>query len=158
VGIACVDKEEAYVVVPDDDCHSLCQAKGSEDWEEWEQAMHTELDQLYHMGTWKLIEKPPGVVPIANKWVYAKKQDKEGIVMIYKARLVTKGCAQQPRHDYLETHSLVVRMESIRAILAIAAMRKLYIHQMDMKGAYLNGTLKECVYMRQPEGFDNGTG
>jgi len=67
VGIACINKEEAYVVIPDDNCHSLCQAKGSEDWEEWEQAMHTELDQLHRMGTWKLVEKPPGVVPIANK-------------------------------------------------------------------------------------------
>ena len=43
-------------------------------------------------------------------------------------------------------------------ILAIAAIRKLYIHQMDIKGAYLNGTLKECVYMQQLEGFDDGTG
>jgi len=43
-------------------------------------------------------------------------------------------------------------------ILAIAAMRKLYIHQIDMKGTYLNGTLKERIYMQQPEGFDDGTG
>jgi len=153
-----VNKEEAYVVVPDDDCHSLRQAKGSADWDEWEQAMHTELDQLQRMGTWKLVDKPPGLVPIANKWVYTKKRDKEGNVVKYKARLVAKGCAQQPGHDYLETHSPVVRMESIRAILAIAATRKLHMHQMDVKGAYLNGMLKECVYMKQPEGFDNGTG
>ena len=93
-GIACVNKEEAYIVVPDDDCHSFRQAKGSKEWEEWERAMHTELEQLHRMGTWKLIKKPPGVVPIANKWVYAKKRDKEGIVTKYKARLVAKGCAQ----------------------------------------------------------------
>jgi len=49
-------------------------------------------------------------------------------------------------------------MESIRAILAIAATCKLHMHQMDVKGAYLNGTLKECVYMKQPEGFDDGMG
>ena len=93
-GITCIDKDKAYVVVPDDECRSLRQAKGSKDWEEWEHAMHTELDQLQHMGTWKLVEKPPGVVPIANKWVYTKKQDKEGKVTKYKARLVAKGCAQ----------------------------------------------------------------
>jgi len=120
--------------------------------------MHTELDQLQHMGTWKLIDKPPGLVPIANKWVYTKKRDKEGNVVKYKARLVAKGCAQRPGHDYLETHSLVVRMESIRAILAIAATHKLHMHQMDIKGTYLNGMLKEHVYMKQPEGFNNGTG
>jgi len=158
VGIACVNKDEAYVVVPDDKCRSLCQAKGSEDWEEWEHAMYTELDQLQRMGTWKLVEKPPGVVPIANKWVYAKKQDKEGIVTKYKARLVAKGCAQQPRHDYLETHSLVVRLDSIYVILTIAATRKLHMHQMDVKGTYLNSTLKERVYMKQPKGYNDGTG
>ena len=110
------------------------------------------------MGTWKLIDKPPSLVPIVNKWVYTKKRDKEGNVVKYKAQLVAKGCTQQPGHDYLETHSPVIRMESIRAILAIAATRKLHMHQMDIKGAYLNGTLKERVYMKQPEGFDDGTG
>ena len=60
------------------------------------------------MGMWKLVEKPPGVVPIANKWVYAKKCDKDGNIVKYKVRLVAKGCAQRPGHDYLETHSLVV--------------------------------------------------
>ena len=49
-------------------------------------------------------------------------------------------------------------METIRAILAIAPTKKLYIQQLDIKGAYLNGVLKERVYMKQPEGFDDGTG
>ena len=82
--------------------------------------MDNELDQLHRMGMWKLVEKPPRVVLIANKWVYAKKRDKDGNIVKYKAHLVAKGCAQRPGHDYLETHSPVVRMESIRAILAIA--------------------------------------
>jgi len=55
-------------------------------------------------------------------------------------------------------HSPIVRLETIRAILAIAPTRKLHIQQMDIKGAYLNRTLKERVYMQQPEGFANGTG
>ena len=49
-------------------------------------------------------------------------------------------------------------METIQAILAVAPTRKLHIHQLDIKGAYLNGILRECVYMRQPEGYDDGTG
>jgi len=49
-------------------------------------------------------------------------------------------------------------MESIQAILAIAAMCKLHIYQIDVKGAYLNSMLKECVYMWQPEGFNDGKG
>ena len=110
------------------------------------------------MGTWKLIDKQVGVVPIANKWVFTKKQNKEGVLTKYKARLVAKGCAQCLGHDYLKTHSPIVQLETIRAILAIAPMQKLHIQQMDIKGAYLNSTLKEHVYMQQPEGFADGTG
>ena len=71
---------------------------------------------------------------------------------------MAKGCAQRPGFDYVETHSPVVRLETIRAILAIEPTKKLYIQQLDIKGAYLNGVLKERVYMKQPEGFNNGTG
>jgi len=120
--------------------------------------MQTELDQLKRMGTWRLVEKPLDVVPISNKWVYVKKRNKEGQLIKYKARLVAKGYAQRPGYDYLETHSPVVRLESIQALLAIAATCKLYMHQIDIKGAYLNGILKECVYMQQPEGFEDSTG
>ena len=110
------------------------------------------------MGTWKLVDKPHNVVPIANKFVLAKKRDREGNIIKYKARLVAKGCAQRPGYDYFETHSPVVRMETIRAILAIAPTKKLHIQQLDVKGAYLNGVLKERVYMRQPEGHEDRTG
>src|SRR5712691_831153 len=157
-GIASVAKEEAFAVIPDDDCRSLREAKESQEWPEWEQAIQAELDQHKRMGTWKLVDKPPGVVPIANKFVFAKKRDKHGRLTKYKARLVAKGCAQRPGYDYLETHSPVVRLETIRAILAIAPTRKLIIQQMDIKGAYLNGTLKERVYMKQPEGYEDDTG
>ena len=156
-GIATASKPEAFVVMPDDDCPSLKDARTSPEWPEWEQAIHAELDQLQRMGTWELIDKPKGIVPIANKFIFAKKRDKQGNVTKYKARLVAKGCAQRPGFDYVETHSPVVRMETLRAILAIAPMRKLYIHQLDIKGAYLNGILKERVYMRQPEGYGDGT-
>jgi len=110
------------------------------------------------MGTWKLVDKPPGMIPIANKFVFAKKRDKEGKLLKYKARLVAKGCTQCLGYNYLETHSPVVRMETIRSLLAVAAKHKLYIHQMDIKGAYLNGILKEKVYMKQPEGYNDGSG
>ena len=131
--------------------------RDSPDWPEWEAAIHSELDQLQRMGTWQLVDKPVGAIPITNKWVFAKKRNKDRILTRYKARLVTKGCAQHPRYDYLEMHSLVVRLKTIQVILALAPTWKLHIHQMDIKGVYLNGILKECVYMCQPEGFEDGT-
>src|SRR6266850_1948745 len=139
------------------DIHSLAEAKGSDEWPEWKSAIQAEIDQLNQMGTWELVDKPPDVVPIANKWVFAEKQDKAGRVTRFKARLVVKGCTQRPGYDYVETHSPVVRLETIRAILSLIPKEKLIVQQMDVKGAYLNGTLKERVYMHQPEGYEDGT-
>ena len=119
--------------------------------------MHAELKQLQETGTWELVDKPADAIPIGNKWVFAKKHNKQGDLLKYKGRLVAKGFAQRPGHDYLETFSPVVRMETIRALLSIAAVRDLKIQQMDVKGAYLNGVLKETVYMKQPEGFEDGS-
>jgi len=72
--------------------------------------------------------------------------------------LVAKGYAQRPGYDYVETFSPVVRMETVRAILALTVKNGYKIQQMDIKGAYLNGILKEKVYMKQPEGYDDNTG
>ena len=110
------------------------------------------------MGTWKLVDKPPDIVLIRNKFVFAKKRDKDGILIKHKAQLVAKGCMQQPGFNYFEIHAPVVCLKTIRAILAIAPMQKLYIQQLDVKGAYLNGKLTEHVYMKQPEGYNDGTG
>jgi hypothetical protein len=93
------------------------------------------------MGTWQLVDKPASAIPISNKWVFTKKQNKDSVLTRYKARLVAKGYAQCPRYDYLETHSPVVCFKTIHALLALAPMRKLFIHQMDIKGAYLNEIL-----------------
>jgi hypothetical protein len=70
---------------------------------------------------------------------------------------VVKGCRQYPG-NYLKTHSPMVRIESIHTILAITVTKQLMIQQMDIKGAYLNGTLKETLYMCQPDGFEDGSG
>jgi len=109
------------------------------------------------MGTWQLVEKPHNVTPIANKWVFAKKRDKLGQIIKFKARLVAKGCAQRPGYDYIETHSLVVCLETLQAILSLIPRERLIVRQMDIKGAYLNGMLKEHIYMHQPEGYEDGT-
>jgi hypothetical protein len=155
--IAYIGKEEALAVLAEDDCRDLRQARNSPEWPEWEQAIQSELDQLEHMGTWRLVDKPHDAIPISNKFVFTKKRDNKGNIIKYKARLVAKGYAQRPGFDYVDTHSPVVRMETIRAILAIAPTCKLHIHQLDIKGAYLNGTLKEKIFMKQPEGYGDGS-
>ncbi|GBE89144.1 hypothetical protein SCP_1501500 [Sparassis crispa] len=140
-----------------DEPKTLSDAKRSLEWPKWEQAVQTELNQLQGMKTWELVEPPKDRKPVGNKWVLVKKTNKEGEIIKYKARLVAKGYSQIPGMDYTETFAPVVRLETIRAILGLAAILDWEIGQMDVKGAYLNGTLKEEVYMRQPEGYSDGT-
>ena len=140
-----------------DNLKTLKEACDSPKWSEWEKAVKAELDQLHQMGTWELVDLPKGWVPVSNKWVLVRKYNKEGILEKYKARLVAKGYSQIPGMDYTDTFSLVVRLETMRALLALALSKNWEIQQMDVKGAYLNGTLKEEVYMRQPVGFEDGT-
>jgi len=120
--------------------------------------VQAELDQLNKMGTWELVNPPEGRTPITNKWVLTKKYDKDGNLQKYKARLVARGYSQQPGMDYTDTFSPVIRLETIRTLLALAVAEDWENQQMDVKGAYLNGTIKEQIYMKQPEGYDDGTG
>ena len=145
-------------IIEGDEIKSLNEAKRSADWLEWEKAMKMELKQLHEMNTWELIDKPLDAIPITNKWVFIRKRNKIGEVVKYKARLVARGYSQRPGQDYNETYSPVVRMDTLRAILALVPVKRLKIQQMDIKGAYLNGILKENIYMEQPEGFNDGTG
>ena len=141
-----------------DEPKNLIEAQRSPEWPEWERAVKEELDQLRKKGTWILVKKPADAIPISNRWVFTKKFSKDGDLLRYKGRLVAKGYAQRPGHDYSETFSPVVRLETLRIMLAMSVLNDMSIRQMDVKGAYLNGTLKETVYMQQPEGYDDRTG
>ena len=77
----------------------------------------------------------------------------DGVIDIYKARLVVKGYKQQEGLDYFDTYSPITKITSIRKLIAIAAVYKLEIHQMDVKTAFLNGDLEEEIYLEQPKGF-----
>ena len=76
-----------------------------------------------------------------------------GTIDKYKVRLVIKGYKQKKCLNYFDTYSPVTRINSIRMVLAIAALRNLEVHQMDIKTAFFNGNLDEEIYMEQPEGF-----
>jgi len=155
--IATIISDESFSIAANDSVVSLKEARKSDEWPEWEKAIKAELAQLQKMGTWRLVKKLANAIPIANKWVFTKKRNKQGQLTKYKARLVAKGYVQCPGYDYVETHLPVVHLETIRLILAIAATKGLVIQQMDVKGAYLNGMLEEKIYMHQPKGFEDRT-
>jgi transposase InsO family protein len=113
----------------------------------WQAAAQAEYDSLQKAGTYELVPLPPGRTAIGCKWVFKTKPDK------LKARLVAKGYTQRLGVDYEETYAPVVRYSSLRGLLAMAAQHDWEIHHMDVKTAYLNGTLDEEIYMEQPEGF-----
>ena len=91
-----------------------------------------------------------------NPWVYKLKRNSDQSINKYKARLVIKGYKQVAGIDFEETFSSVCRFESIRLLLAIAAARGYHIQQCDVKTAFLHGQLDETIYMKQPEGFEQG--
>jgi hypothetical protein len=87
---------------------------------------------------------------VGTKWVFHNKQDEHGVVTRNKARLVAKGYAQVAGLDFEETFALVARLESIRILLAYVAHHSFRLFQMDVKSAFLNGPIKEEVYVEQP--------
>ena len=119
----------------------------------WRQAMEDELQSIEHNKTWILCELPRGRKCIGSKWVFKVKKDGKGNIMRYKARLVAKGYSQLAGIDYDETYAPVVRIESARVLLAIAAFYGLHILQIDAKTAFLNGDSDLELYLEQPEGF-----
>ncbi|KAG5547345.1 hypothetical protein RHGRI_013130 [Rhododendron griersonianum] len=121
----------------------------------WQQAMEEELQALDNTNTWNIVDLPPGKTPIGSKWVYKIKTRSDGSIERYKARLVAKGFAQEYGIDYEETFAPVARLTSVRSLIAIAAVRKWRLNQMDVKNAFLNGDLTEEVYMRPPPGYNH---
>lgn len=135
------------------------QAVSSPESKQWYEAMKEEMLSLEKNNTWKLVPLPNNRKPIGCKWVYRIKQKPNGKIDRYKARLCAKGYSQQHGIDYKETFSPVIRYDSIRVLLAIAAVNNMEIKQFDVKTAFLYGNLNEEVYMQQPDGFtiDNST-
>ena len=90
---------------------------------------------------------------VANKWVYRIKRKADGTLDRLKARLVAKGFQQTAGVDFFETFSPVVKAPTVRVVLTLAMTYGWQIQQIDINNAFLNGGLKETVYMKQPDGF-----
>ncbi|GKB52328.1 retrovirus-related pol polyprotein from transposon TNT 1-94 [Tanacetum coccineum] len=108
-----------------------------------------------HMTVWTLVPAPYGKTIIGSKWVFRNKRDETGIVIKNKARLVAQCYNQQEGINYDETFAPVARLEAIRIFFAFATYMNFTIYQMDVKSAFLNGKLKEEVYVKQHPGFES---
>jgi len=125
----------------------------SPDAERWHEAMLTELESLQDKGTWEIVEKPAGANVVGCKWVFKRKRHQDGSVYKFKARLVARGFSQIPGVDYHETYSPVIKMKTIRLLMALSVENGWEQEHIDVLTAYLNSPINEVVYMKQPEAF-----
>lgn len=151
------DRRRAFITAGDDSPMPTVApntyAEAMREPQHWSEPMKSEYDDLTRLGVWELVPLPTGANVVGCKWHYALKFNAEGGIDKFKARLVAKGFHQIPGIDFLETHSSVVRFESLRILCAIAAANDMELGQIDIEKAYLNANLSETVYMKQPEGF-----
>ncbi|XP_073148775.1 retrovirus-related Pol polyprotein from transposon TNT 1-94 isoform X1 [Henckelia pumila] len=144
----------AYCLLTEDgESSSFHEATQSSDVSLWMTAMQEELEALDRNKTWNLVTLPRGRKAIGNRWVYKIKRDGNNQVERYRARLVVKGYAQKEGIDFNEIFSPVVRLSTVRVVLALCAVFNLHLEQLDVKTAFLHDDLEEEIYMLQPEGF-----
>jgi hypothetical protein len=120
----------------------------------WALVMQEELNNFKRNEVWSLVPRPKQNV-VGTKWVFRNKQDEHGVVTRNKARLVAKGYAQVAGLDFEETFAPVARLESYWILLAYVTHHSFKLFQMDVKSAFLNGPIKEEVYVEQPTGFED---
>ncbi len=133
----------------------LTKAKCQPDWLLWEKAIQEELVMLKAAGTWRLEEAPAHTNVISSKWVFKAKKDTVGNITWYKACLVAQGFSQIRGIDYNDTYTPVAHLASSHAIITMVNYLSLELHQVDIKGAYLNGMLNKgkVLYMQHAPGY-----
>ncbi|GJV30692.1 putative ribonuclease H-like domain-containing protein [Tanacetum coccineum] len=125
--------------------------------ESWVEAMQEELLQFKLQQVWIFVDLPFRKKTIGTKWIFRNKRDERSIVVKNKTRLVAQGHRQEEGIDYDEVFAPVARIEAIRLFLAFASYKGFLVYQMDVKSAFLYGTIEEEVYVHQPLGFVDPT-
>ncbi|GJR47424.1 retrovirus-related pol polyprotein from transposon TNT 1-94 [Tanacetum coccineum] len=118
----------------------------------WVTAMQEELNQFARFKVWRLVPRPKGKTIINTKWIFKNKKDKSSLLIQNKARLVAQGYRQEEGTNYDETFAPVAQIEPIRLFLAYAASKDFTTFQINVKTTFLNGIIKEEVYVGQPQG------
>ena len=137
----------------DNDLENFSEAVNSINSDKWLESMKDEIESINKNNIWELTDLPKDRKAIGCKWVLRRKFKVDGSLERYKARLVAKGYTQQPGADFVDTYSPVAKFTSVRIIMSIVARMNLELHQLDVKIAFLNGELKEDIFMIQSEGF-----
>lgn len=125
------------------------EALDSKDSKEWQKAMNSEIESLKKNKTWVVVDKPENKKIIDVKWVYKAKSDNS-----YKARLVVKGFQQKESIE--NVYSPVGKTQTLKILLSYCCVNNLYIEQMDVETAFLNGKIKSEVYICEPKGYETG--
>ncbi|KAK1694010.1 hypothetical protein QYE76_010707 [Lolium multiflorum] len=115
--------------------------------------MQEEYDALQRNRTWELVPRPPRANVITGKWVFKHKLGSDGTLERYKAGWVVRGFRQHAGVEFTDMFDPVVKPDTIRTVLHLAASRAWPVHQMDVSNAFLHGHLQEQVYCQQPIGF-----
>lgn len=122
--------------------------------DKWQEAMNAEYASLISLGTWELVKKRPGDKVIGSMWAFKLKENPDGSVSRYKARLVARG-DQQAESSYGEIFAPVIKFVTLRILLAIACVMDWDIQQVDIGNAYCNAfVVEDDILMRQPAGFE----
>ena len=119
----------------------------------WQEAMNDEIVTLQKLEVYHEVRPPPNAHVISCRWVYAMKQNAKGEVTCYKAQVVARGFNEHEGIDYDETYVPTPRKSSILTLLALAVHFDWEITQVDVKSAYLNGELKDEIYMTGLAGY-----
>lgn len=123
------------------------EAISSNDYKQWQKAMDSEINSLNKNKTWQIVERPKDKKVIDVKWVFKKKNSDT-----YKARLVVRGFQQ---NEYLENvYSPVGKMQTLKILLSYCCKNNLFIEQMDVETAFLNGHVRSEVFINQPKGYE----
>ena len=115
--------------------------------------MEEEITSIEKTDTWTLVKAPKSYKPIRVKWVYKLKKNPLCEIVKHKARLVVKGYRQRYMIDYDEVLAHLSRFESICILIALVAQECWSLHHLDVKSAFLNGEIKEEIYVTQPQGY-----
>ena len=120
----------------------------------WRKTMDAEIEAIERSDTWELTNLPTEAKKVGVKWVYKTKFNENGEVDKYKAQLVAKGYTQEHEVDYTEVSAPIARLDTIRVVISLAALKEWTIYQLDVKSPFLHGELSEEVFVEQPPGYE----